>query len=266
MSGYATSQKILRDGYFWDSLFKDFITVVHKCNACQTYNNKIRSHLAPLHPIVSFGPFAKWGIDLMTSKLHSARGKGYIIVAVDYFTKWDEAMPTFNNTRKIATLFIFNHIITRFGVPQSIVTDHGSYFHNFMMSELTKKLGLRHENLTPYYPQANGQVEAINKFLTTMLRRMVEIHKSNWHTMLFSALWAYRTSIKSTMGFTPFHLVYGIEAIFSIECEIPSLKLAIELLPNTSVEEESLFYLIQLDETHRYATLVTETQKNHVKS
>ena len=61
-------------------------------------------------------------------------------------------MPTFDNTRKNATLFIFNHIITRFGVPQAIVIDHGSHFRNFMMFELTEKLGLRHENSTPYYP------------------------------------------------------------------------------------------------------------------
>jgi hypothetical protein len=77
-----------------------------------------------------------------------------------------------------------------------------------MMSELTEKLGLQHENSTPYYPQANGQVEAINKVLTTMLRRMVGIHKSSWHMMLFSALWVYRTSVKSSTRFTPFQLVY----------------------------------------------------------
>jgi hypothetical protein len=135
-----------------------------------------------------------------------------------------------------------------------------------MMSELTEKLGLLHENSTPYYPQANGQVEAINKVLTTMLRRMVGIHKSNWHTMLFSSLWAYQTSIKSSTRFTPFQLVYGIEAILSIECEIPSLKLVVELLPNTSVEEERLLYLMQLDETRRDAALVIETQKKRVKS
>jgi hypothetical protein len=128
MSGYATAQKILRAGYFWPSLFKDCITVIQKCHACQTYNNKIRSHPAPLHPVVSIGPFAKWGIDFMTCNPHSVGGHGYIIVAVDYFTKWAEAMPTFDNTGKTATLFIFNHIITRFGVPQAIVTDHGSHF------------------------------------------------------------------------------------------------------------------------------------------
>jgi hypothetical protein len=88
----------------------------------------------------------------MTCHPHSARGHGYIIVEIDYFMKWAEAMPTFNNTGKTATLFIFNHIITCFGVPQAIVTDHGIHFKNFMMSKLTKTLGLHHENSTPYYP------------------------------------------------------------------------------------------------------------------
>jgi transposase InsO family protein len=78
-------------------------------------------------------------------------------------------MPTFDNTGKTATLFIFNHVIARFGVPQVIVTDHGIHFRNFMMSELMEKLGLRHDNSTPYYPQANGQLQAINKVLITIL-------------------------------------------------------------------------------------------------
>ena len=125
-----------------------------------------------------------------------------------------------------------------------------------MMSELTEKLGLRHEKSTPYYPQANDQVEEIKKVLITMLRWMIGIHKMNWHMMLFSTLWAYKTSFKSATRFTPFQLVYGIESILSIECEIPSLKLAVKLLPNTSAEEEHLLYLMQLEETHRDATLV----------
>jgi hypothetical protein len=130
-------------------LFKDFITVVHKFHACQTYNNKIQYHLAPLHPVASIGPFTKWCIDFMTCNPHSVEGHGYIIVDVDYFTKWVEAMPTFDTTGKTIALFIFNHIITRFGVPQAIIVDHGSHFCNFMMSELTNKLDLQHENSTP---------------------------------------------------------------------------------------------------------------------
>jgi hypothetical protein len=112
MSGYATGQKILRDGYFCTSLFKDYIIAIQKCHAFQTYNNKIRSHPTPLHPIFSIGPFMKWGIDFMTCNPHLTGGHGYIIVVMDYFTKWAEAMLTFDNTKKIAALFIFNNIIT----------------------------------------------------------------------------------------------------------------------------------------------------------
>jgi transposase InsO family protein len=186
----------------------------------------------------------KWGIDFMTCHPHSAGGHGYIIVVIDYFTKWVEAMPTFNNTRKTVALFLFKHVITRFGVPQAIVTDHGSHFINHMMFKLTEKLGLCHDSSTPYYPQVNGHVEAINKVLITMIRQMIGIHKTSWHTLLFLSLWAYRTSVKSATGFMPFRLVYGMEAILPIECEIPSLKLVVELLPNTSAEEEHLLYLM----------------------
>jgi hypothetical protein len=173
-------------------------------------------------------------------------------------------MPTFDNTGRTTTLF--NHIIARFGVPQAIITDHGSHFRNFMMSELTEKLGLCHENSTPYYPQANDQIEVINKVLITMLRRMIGIHKTSWHMMLFSALWSYQTSVKSATRFTPFQLVYGLESILPIECEIPSLKLAVKLLQNTYAKEECLLYLMQLDETRHDATLDIEAQKKCVKA
>ena len=156
----------------------------------------------------------------MTCNPPSSRGHGYIIVAVDYFTKWAKAMPTFNNTGQTTALFFFNHIIARFGVPQAIVTDHGKHFHNHMMAKLTAKLGLWHDNSTPCYPQSNGKVEAINKILKNMLQKMIGVHKRNWHLILYSALWAYRTSVRNTTGFTPFQLVYGMEAILSIQCEI----------------------------------------------
>jgi hypothetical protein len=95
---------------------------------------------------------------------------------------------------------------------------------------------------------------------------MIGIHKTIWHTMLFSTLWTYRTSIKSATGFTPFQLVYGLEAIMPIKCEIPSLKLVVELLPNTSTKEECMLYLMRLDETRRDTTLVIEAQKKRVKA
>ena len=127
-------------------------------------------------------------------------------------------MPTYAEDGKNTTLFLFNHIIARFGVSQSIVTDHRSHFRNQMMEELSAKLGFHHENSMPYYPQANGKVEAINKVLKTMLPRMVGDHKSNWNLVLFFALWAYQNSVKIAIGFMPFHLVYGLKAFLPIQC------------------------------------------------
>ena len=202
----------------------------------------------------------------MTCKPRSAKGHGYIIVAMDCFTKWAKAMPTYSGYGKMATQFLFNHVISRFSVPQAIVIDHGLHFRDYMMVELTSTLGLHHDGSTPYYPQANGQVEVMKKVFITMLQHTIGMHKSNWHLMLFSALWAYRTSIKDATGFTPFQLVYGLEATLPIECEIPSLKLAVELLPNTTPLEERLLYLEQLDETCHLAASVIEAQKKQVKA
>eukprot|EP00253_Pinus_taeda_P035591 PITA_35591 len=130
---------------------------------------------APLHPIIVVSPFEKWDIDFITCNPHLAGGHAYIILAVDYFTKWAEVMPTFSADGKTTAIFIFNHIISRFGVPQAIITDHGSHFLNIMMTELTDQLGLRHDSSTPYYPQANGLVEAINKVLVTMIQQIIAI-------------------------------------------------------------------------------------------
>ena len=175
----ATTQKFLRAGYFWPSVFKYFHEAVKKFPPCQHFYPKKRTHPSPLHPIIVVGPFSKWGIYFMHCKPTLADGHGYIIVVVDYFTKWDEAMPTYAEDGKTAALFLLNHVIARFGVPQSMVTNHGSHFWNHMMVELSDKLVFLHENSTPYYLQAKGQVETINKVLKTMLRRMVGDHKSN---------------------------------------------------------------------------------------
>jgi len=130
----------------------------------------MRAPPAPLYPIIAVSPFTKWGIDFNTCNPHLAGGHAYIILVVDYFTKWAEEMPTFSADSKTAATFVFNHIISIFGVPQAIITDHGSHFRNIMMTELKDQLGLHHDSSTPYYRQANGLVEAINKVLVTMIK------------------------------------------------------------------------------------------------
>eukprot|EP00253_Pinus_taeda_P026329 PITA_26329 len=218
LSSYTTAQKILRAGYFWPSIFKDCIIAIRSSHVCQIFDRKTRLPPAPLHTVVTVGPFAQWGIDFMTCYPTSTGGHGYIIVAVDYFTKWAKVMPTLNKNSEMTALFIFNHVVSRFGVPRAIVTDHGSHFRNHMMVELTAKLGLSHDSSTPYYLQANRQ------------------------------------------------LVYDLEAILPIQCRISSLKLEIDLLPETSEEEARFLELIHLGGTHSDSTLANEAHKKRVKA
>ena len=113
----ATAQKILRVGYFWPSIFKDRHEAIKKFPPYQHFYPKKCINPTPLHPVIAIGPFAKWGIDFLHCNPTSAGGHGYIIVAIDYFMKWPEAMPTYVEDGKIVALFLFNHVIARLGVP-----------------------------------------------------------------------------------------------------------------------------------------------------
>jgi len=105
----------------------------------------------------------------MTCNPASTGRHHYIIVVMDYFKKWGEVMSTIRNDGETAAYFVFNQIISRFGIPGELVTDHGSHFQNKMTTELSTMLGFRQENSSPYYPKANGQVEVVDKTLKTIL-------------------------------------------------------------------------------------------------
>ena len=143
---------------------------------------------------------------------------------------------------------MFNQIIARFGIPKVIIINHGSHFQNSMMTELTTMLGFRQEHSSSFYPQANGQVKVVNKTLKTILKCTINATRSNWHIMMYPALWAYQSNVKISTGFSPFQLVHGVESVTPIECEILSLRISIHVLPDTSELEERLLHLEHLDE------------------
>jgi hypothetical protein len=134
-----------------------------------------------------------------------------------------------------------------------------------MFVEFSSKLGFSHEFSSPYYPQSNGQVEAVSKVIKTTLQRIVNKHNTNSHHTFFSALWDYCMVVKISIGFTLFHLIHGIEATLPIECEIPTLGNAIELLPVTNPMEKRLLTLESLDEDRRYSYRTMRKPKNGPK-
>ena len=148
-----------------------------------------------LHSIMKPWPFRRWAMDLIGKiYLTSSKGHNFILVAIDYFTKWVEAVPLKKVEQKDVIQFIKEHIIHRFGSPQSITTDQGTMFTRDEMTYFSNDYGIQLIRSTPFYAQENGQVEASNKVLINILKKMLEDNPRDWHRILFETLLAYRTS------------------------------------------------------------------------
>ena len=154
----------------------------------------------------------------------SSKGHCFILVATDYFSKSVEAVPLKKAEQKDVIQFIKEHLIHRFGIPQSITTDQGTMFTGDEMQEFAADYRIKLVRSSPHYPQANGQAEASNKVLIGILEKMMEENPRDWHRLLSETLWAYRTSKRSATGVSPYSLVYGHDAILLMEVVVPYLE------------------------------------------
>ena len=237
-------RKILLTGFTWPSIHKDIHEWCKSCDACQKAGRR-QLQAGPLHPIVVFAPFEKWGIDAVGPLPRTQSGKEFILVATDYMTKWVEAIATSSIKARDVAQFIYRNICTRFGVPLEIVSDHGPSFRGEVLACLLERLKIKHRYSTPYYPQANGAVEKVNGILVKNLQKLVTNRIRTWDEFLDDALWAYRISYKSSTGFTPFFLVYGQEALFPIELQVRSNRLL-----RASLRDEECFMMDRLSQNH----------------
>jgi hypothetical protein len=212
-AAHASKERMLdkvKSQYYWPQMFEDIKEYVSSCDICQRRGRYKRTE--PLHPIPVGEPFYQIGIDYVGPLPLTKTGNKYIIVAMDYLTKWPEAKPTKEATAETTVQFIYEDIICRHGCPGKILTDRGSHFNNKLLKILTNKFSVKHLLSTPYHPQTNGLVERFNRTLGESLARMSSQHPDQWDEYIAPALFAYRTSKHSNTRVTPFYLVYGREA------------------------------------------------------
>src|SRR5664279_733401 len=160
--------------------------------------------------------------------IHPASSKGhrFVLVATDYFTKWSEAVPLRNMTHKEVIQFITEHIVHKFGIPQTLTTDQGTSFMAKEVKQFAESLGIKMLSSSPYYAQANGQAESSNKILIRLIKKKVQDYPRRWHEVLSEALWAHRISRHEATKVTPFELVYGQEVILPVEVNLAALRFA----------------------------------------
>nr|GEV61110.1 reverse transcriptase domain-containing protein [Tanacetum cinerariifolium] len=212
-----TAKKVFDVGFFWPTIYRDAHTMIKSCDTCQKQGKISQLDEMPQNVIQVCEIFDVWGIDFM-GPFSSSRGNKYILVAIDYLSKWVEARALPTNDARVVVKFL-KSLFARFRTPRAIISDCGTYFCNDKFAKVMSKYEVTHCLATAYHPQTSGHVEVSNRDLKRILKRTVGKNRASWSHKLYDALWAFRTAFKTPISCTPYKLVYEKYCYLPIELE-----------------------------------------------
>ena len=187
MNRRMLAKKILRIGYYWNTMETDCVDFMKSCHDCQTHANLNHVPCSELFSMTSPWPFLVWGIDVIGRIAPKVlNGHEYILVATDYFTEWVEVAFYFVLKAKHVFWFIENNIICLFGVPQEIILDNGSHFEG-EVRRIMELYNIKHHKSSLYRLQTNRAIEETNKNIKNILAKMAVTYK-DWADKLPFAL------------------------------------------------------------------------------
>jgi transposase InsO family protein len=222
--GIDTIYEKAKERYYWPRMYEDIRSFVESCDNCQRRgSSKRREELIPLK---IGAPFDKIGIDIKGPLPLTTKRNRYLVVAMDYFTKWPEARAISDAKTETIAKFIFEDIICRHGVPKEILSDRGINFNNALINELYSRYQTKHRLTSSYRPQTNGMVERFNRTIGESLAKLAmdKDKEKDWDDYIHAVLLAYRTKKHETTGFAPFYLVNGRQARLPVELMVDSFS------------------------------------------
>nr|GEX47307.1 reverse transcriptase domain-containing protein [Tanacetum cinerariifolium] len=249
--------KALRSGYYWPTMHADAKKLIRESNDCQVHHPVPRNTQQNLTPITSPWPFYKWGIDIAGPFSEGPGKVKFLIVAIDYFTKWIEAKHVATIMGDQIKKFVWENIVCRFGFLGEIISNNEKQLRDNPFKNWCEKLCIRQCFAFVKHPQANGLVERANRSLGEGIKAMLDERSNNWLEEISHVLWAHRTMIMSSNGETSFSLTYGTEAVIPVEIGMPTLKtVEVDMIKN----DEALGINLDLLEEKREHVTIQEAK------
>lgn len=205
--GISKTVKKLKERFYWPKLSRDVIEYIKTCQNCQQTKPGNKKRFAEMKNIKVSRIMEKIGIDIVGPVEATPDGYKYLLVIVEYFSKWAEAIPIKNQEAKTVANALMNEFICRYGVPESIHTDQGRNFDSELIQELCKLLSSKKTRTTAYHPQSDGLVERTNRTIKNLVRPCMG--KENWMQVIPQIMFAYRSSVHESTGYTPAELWFG---------------------------------------------------------
>jgi hypothetical protein len=217
--------KVFRQGFYWPKAASDAADLVQKCENCQRCARDQKQPLSLTQLIQPTWPLQRWGLDLL-GPLPPAQGNlKYVVVAVEYFSKWIEAKPLATITLAIVQKFFCQNIVCRFGVPKDITVDNGTQFDAETFKTFCNQIGTKIHFASVRHPESNGLVERANRIIITgIMKSIFNQPIGKWPGELIKVVWNHNTAISRSTGFTLFKLLFGDEAITQQEARTGSIR------------------------------------------
>jgi hypothetical protein len=214
--GFKKTYNRLSDKYYWPKMYKETKEYVETCRVCQINALETKQY-GLMKPFDSENPWDQIGIDILGPFPPGVGGKRFVLIIIDYGTKWCIAEPLGQINSGAIINALNKRVLTAFGTPRTIISDQGPQFMSEEFERFLKEEGIEHKPSVAYHQQSNGQVERFNKTLTHMLKKFVGEKKGQWTKFLPEVIWAYNTSRNETTKVTPYRAVFGIDPITKVD-------------------------------------------------
>jgi len=259
----SLASKVVHAGFYWPTVREDCVRYAQWCKQCQLHADWHKVPPEELRSIYSPWPFHTWGIDILGPFPLAIRQMKYLIVAIEYFTKWIEAEPVAQIIAHKVQHFVWNNIVCRFGVLRRLVSDNGTQFVSQQLGKLCSEVGIKQVFASVEHPQTNGQVESANRILLSRLKRRLEKAKGAWAEEVPRIVWAYHTTPQTSTMETPFNLVYGSDAMIPVEIHKSSPRFQSFVAEESN--DERRVNLDMLDEAREEARIKVEAVKRRAE-